>query len=169
MGVIFDMFNRKSIDALKQRFPTGTRILLLSMDDPYSPVPSGTRGTVLMVDDAGQLQMKWDNGSGLAVIPGKDSFRKLTEQELAAEELLDESQKKPKAAIIGANGNIFNLLGIAQKALKSNGQREQADEMAQRVFKSKSYEQALGILMEYVEPVSEDEINAEVEVNEPRL
>ena len=68
--------------------------------------------------------------------------RKLTEQELAAEELLDDSPQKPKAAIIGADGNIFNLLGIAQKALKDHGQREQADEMTQRVFKTKSYEQA---------------------------
>ena len=53
--------------------------------------------------------------------------RKLTEQELATEELLDDSPQKPKAAIIGADGNIFNLLGIAQKALKDHGQREQAE------------------------------------------
>ena len=64
MGVIFDMFNRKSIDALKQRFPTGTRILLLNMDDPYSPVPSGTKGTVLAVDDAGQLQLNGITAAG---------------------------------------------------------------------------------------------------------
>ena len=94
---------------------------------------------------------------------------KLTEQELAEEELLDDSPQKPKAAIIGADGNIFNLLGIAQKALKNHCQREQADEMTQKVFKTKPYEQALGILMEYVEPVRADEIKGEVEAHEPQL
>ena len=50
------------------------------------PVPSGTRGTVQCVDDLGQLQMRWDNGRGLALIPGEDDFRKLTAAELAAEQ-----------------------------------------------------------------------------------
>lgn len=169
MGVIFDMFNRNNVEAFKQRYPAGTRILLEEMDDPYSPVPPGTRGTVILADDAGQLQMKWDNGRTLALIPGKDSFRKLTRQELNAEHLLDESPQKPQAAIIGADGNIFNLLGIAKKALLDDGQGKRATEMQNRVFKSKSYEQALGILMEYVEPVRADEIETEDEDYEPRL
>lgn len=152
------MFNQNKVESIKRRYPAGTRILLEKMNDPYSPVPSGTRGTVILVDDAGQLQMQWDNGKTLALIPGKDWFRKLTRQELAAEQLLDESPAKPQAPMIGANGNIYNLLGIAVKTLQNHGCKDEAEEMKNRVFKSKSYEEALVILMEYVEPVRADQI-----------
>ena len=64
-------------------FP-GDRVVLIHMDDPY-PVPDGTRGTVDYVDDAGQIHMKWDNGRTLALVPGVDKFRHLTQQEIAAE------------------------------------------------------------------------------------
>lgn len=30
----------------KEAYPPGTRLMLLCMNDPYSPVESGTRGTV---------------------------------------------------------------------------------------------------------------------------
>lgn len=174
MGVIFNMYNRHMVEGRKERYPKGTRIQLKEMEDPYDPVPPGTRGTVILVDDAGQLQMQWDNGRTLALIPGRDSFRKLTQQELAEEHraagnVSDVPFQKPQAAIIGADGNIFNLLGIAQKSLRDHGYKDEADEMRRRVFKSKSYEQALGILMEYVEPVRADEIETEDEDYEPRL
>lgn len=51
-------------------------------DDPH-PIPPGTCGEVLAVDDVGQLVMKWDNGGRLSLVPGVDQFRKLTEQEQA--------------------------------------------------------------------------------------
>ena len=55
------------------------------MSDPFAPVPSGTKGTVEHVDDAGQIHMKWDNGSSLALISDEDLFRKLTDEEIAQE------------------------------------------------------------------------------------
>ncbi len=78
--------NRRMAEQYRQSYPPGTRVLLLDMDDPYAPVPSGTRGTVAFVDDQSQIHMQWDNGRGLALIPGKDSFRRLTVQELAEEQ-----------------------------------------------------------------------------------
>lgn len=66
-------------------YPPGTRILLEHMDDKHA-VPDGTRGTVDHVDDAGQIHMKWDNGRTLAIVPQVDSFRKLTKEELLAEQ-----------------------------------------------------------------------------------
>lgn len=59
--------------------------------------------------------------------------------------------KKPVAKLIGENGNIYNLVGIASKSLNKAGQHEQAKEMWERVQKSKSYEEALVIISEYVD------------------
>lgn len=57
----------------------------------------------------------------------------------------------PKCKLVGKDGNIFNLMGIASRTLKEAGVKEKADEMIQRITKSKSYDEALGIIMEYVE------------------
>ena len=38
-------------------------------------------GTVVYVDDMGQLGVEWDNGSALSLIPGEDSFSKVSEPE----------------------------------------------------------------------------------------
>lgn len=38
--------------------------------------------------------------------------------------------KKPDCPLIGQNGNIFNLMGIAAKTLRQNGMAEQSKEMA---------------------------------------
>ena len=68
------MIDRNFVKFLKEQYPKGTRIRLNSMSDPYAPLEPGTEGSVEMVDDAGQLLMKWDNGRTLALIPGEDSF-----------------------------------------------------------------------------------------------
>ncbi len=70
----------------KERYPKGTRIELLSMNDSQA-VPPGTRGTVNHVDDLGTIHMNWDNGRTLGICPQEDSFRKLTEQEVEQENM----------------------------------------------------------------------------------
>ncbi len=73
-------------------------------------------------------------------------------------------QTKPDCPLIGENGNIFNLVGIASKTLKRNGLSEEASEMTAKVFKSGSYEEALGIIGEYVNITSVDEPDEDVEM-----
>ncbi len=51
----------------------GKRIKMISMDDP-DPIEPGTMGTVIKIDGAGQIQVKWDNGRNLSVIPEEDQF-----------------------------------------------------------------------------------------------
>ena len=75
---IYDDWNRLGKEN-KAKYPPGTRIKLLSMNDPFAPVPAGALGTVEHVDDAGTIHMKWDNGRTLALVPQEDSFRKIEE------------------------------------------------------------------------------------------
>ena len=68
------MPNRETIERLKERYPEGIRVELISMNDTYAP-PTGTQGTVTGVDDIGSLLVHWDNGSGLNVLYGEDTVR----------------------------------------------------------------------------------------------
>lgn len=59
---------------------------------------------------------------------------------------------KPVAKLVGANGNIFNLMGIANNVLKDAGKEEKGKEMCDRIrSQAKNYDEALLIIMEYVE------------------
>ena len=86
--------SRSQVDFTRSCYPPGTRIVLSSMNDPYAPVEPGTRGSVRYVDDAGQLGVAWDNGRSLSLIPGEDSFRKLTQQEIAQEQTMTMEEMK---------------------------------------------------------------------------
>ncbi|MBQ8818932.1 MAG: DUF4314 domain-containing protein [Clostridia bacterium] len=86
----------------KEMYPKGTRIELNVMNDPFAPVPSGTRGTVDYVDDMGQIHMRWDNGRTLALVPGEDSFRKLTD-----EEIIDELREQGRIVNLGDECEIL--------------------------------------------------------------
>ena len=66
--------DRKMVKFIQEQYPPGTRIRLDSMNDPYAPIAPGTEGIVDLVDDAGSVHMKWDNGRTLAIVPGEDSF-----------------------------------------------------------------------------------------------
>lgn len=68
----------------KGAYPPGTRILLISMDD-RNPVPPNTRGTVKSVDDFSTIHCRFDNGRNIGIVPGQDSFRKLTQEEIEEE------------------------------------------------------------------------------------
>lgn len=73
------MMSKVMIEHLKKTYPTGTTIICDHMDDPYNPVPAGTKGIVTHVDDIGQIHVNWENGSGLALAPEVDKFHKIGE------------------------------------------------------------------------------------------
>ena len=60
-------------------------------------------------------------------------------------------KEKPKMDLIGEDGNIFAIMGRASGLLKEAGQKAEAEEMINRVTSSGSYDEALGIISEYVE------------------
>ena len=61
-----------------------------------------------------------------------------------------EVKQKPDCELIGQDGNIFNLMGIASHTLKQNGMADEAKEMCSRVTSSGSYCEALNIIGDYV-------------------
>lgn len=67
--------SRKTVEELRKKYPKGTRVKLVQMDDAQAPVP-GCEGTVYDVDDTGSLLVKWDNGSTLNVVYGVDTVTK---------------------------------------------------------------------------------------------
>lgn len=69
------VISKEALQALRERFPRGTRVELVQMDDPQAP-PVGTKGTVIGVDDIGSIMVRWDNGSGLNVAYGEDICRR---------------------------------------------------------------------------------------------
>ena len=75
------MFNefpdQRVVDRLCKIYPSGTRVELVRMEDPYTTLKPGDTGRVVHVDDAGSIHIQWDKGSGLAAIYGVDVIRKL--------------------------------------------------------------------------------------------
>lgn len=71
--------SKELVDSIKERYPKGTRVELVKMDDCQAP-PIGTQGTVTGVDDTGSILVNWDNGSGLNVVFGEDVCKKVVEK-----------------------------------------------------------------------------------------
>lgn len=82
------------------------------------------------------------------------------------EETEQEVRQKPDCPLIGQNGNIFNLAGIAFLTLKEHGMEEQAEEMKERIYSSHSYSEALNIIGDYVNITSEDEVEKSMDRGE---
>lgn len=91
---MYDFPSDEIINKLKEDYPEGTRVALVNMDDPYSKLKSGDRGTVKNVDKAGTLHIAWDCGSELSIKYGEGSYRKLTDSELAEEQTDTEVPQK---------------------------------------------------------------------------
>ena len=72
-------------------------------------------------------------------------------RENASEPEKQPKAERPKMKLAGQDGNVFSILGRAGCLLRRNGQSEQAEVMRKRVLDSKSYDQALHIISEYVE------------------
>ena len=63
---------------IRQEYPSGSRVVLLKMNDPYNiKLFPGSQGTVLFVDDMGTIHVTWDCGSSLGIVYGEDICRVL--------------------------------------------------------------------------------------------
>lgn len=71
--------SRQQVELLRKRYPKGTCICLDHMEGEQG-MPDGLKGKVDLIDDAGQIHIKWENGRTLPVIPEIDSFHTTGEQ-----------------------------------------------------------------------------------------
>lgn len=62
-------------------------------------------------------------------------------------------KKKPTCVLSNQNGNILHLMGLASRVLKRVKMYEEEKEMQEKVLQSASYDEALQVIMKYVEVV----------------
>lgn len=70
-----------------------------------------------------------------------------------------DKQQKPDCKLLGEDGNVYNLLGIASRTLRRSGLADQAKEMCDRVYSSGSYGEALCIIGDYVNITGDDDLD----------
>jgi hypothetical protein len=61
-------------------------------------------------------------------------------------------EQRPKVKLVGQNGNIYNLIGVASKELRKAGFITESKEMTDKIFQCSSYDEALSTICEYVNP-----------------
>ena len=70
---MYGMISKDALERLRQKYPPGTRIELVRMNDPYNTkLQPGALGTVTIIDDTGTVHVNWDCGSSLGVCYGED-------------------------------------------------------------------------------------------------
>ena len=107
--------DRKVVDDLRERYPKGTRVELIRMEDIQAP-PAGTKGTVTAVDDMGTIHVRWDNGSSLGVAYGADACRVLIG------EFTDTVRRQILAVRETGETNMFDVPMVQQIANRSRSQ-----------------------------------------------
>jgi hypothetical protein len=65
--------SRETVEAMRRDL-IGKRVRLVRTTDPYTNLKSGDEGVVDHIDDIGTVFVKWDNGSGLGLVQGEDSY-----------------------------------------------------------------------------------------------
>ena len=94
-----------NVDEIREMYPKDTRLILKEMaNEPQ--MKEGLKGSVDHVDDIGQIHMKWENGSSLALNISEDKFNYLIEV------LLVEPGKYPKVIEISDDlETMQNMVG----------------------------------------------------------
>ena len=74
------MIRTERLISLRAEYSSGTRVELIQMNDPYTKLVPGDRGTVTDIDDTGTVFVAWDRGSSLGLVFGEDHYKKVVEK-----------------------------------------------------------------------------------------
>jgi hypothetical protein len=69
--------SKETVSRVRAQYPQGTRVELVSMNDPYTNLKASDQGTVEFVDDTATVFVKWDGGSTLGALYGEDVIRRI--------------------------------------------------------------------------------------------
>ena len=69
--------SKETLAMLREKYPAGTRVELVHMDDLYTKLTVGNKGTVRCVDDMGTIHISRDCGSSLGAVYGVDVITKI--------------------------------------------------------------------------------------------
>ena len=97
---------------LKSYYPPGTRVMLIRMNDPYTKLQPGTKGTVTGVDDIGTIHVNWDSGSSLGIAFGKDECRKIGGQNM--------NEKIKEQILIIRDSGVTNMFDVNRVQHEAN-------------------------------------------------
>lgn len=95
-----DFPTQEEVLSLRKQYPKGTNVKLVKMNDKYREMPTGLKGIVESVDDAGTIHVSWENGSNLGIAYGEDECEKIekvyaiTEDYDVEEQMICESEKE---------------------------------------------------------------------------
>jgi len=108
----------------------------------WDVVNAGKNGEGVSLEEADEscLKMKWD-GPNM-----KQRAFKVTAQKYKI--MLG---GKPNVKLVGEDSNVYNLMAICIQGLKEVGQGDKVQEFKQRVLNAGSYDEALQIMLEYVD------------------
>ena len=65
MGVIYLLYHKDFVERMRNQYPPGTRVEVVSLCNEEEHLKPGMKGTVIAVDDQPALLVNWDNGSSL--------------------------------------------------------------------------------------------------------
>ena len=113
-------------------FTPGDRVELVATNDPYTRLRPGDRGTVTSVADSPEptIDIAWDNGSTLAILPDAGDRIRLLPGDAAdpppSSPPMPEDPTQPRypevqVQLSGEDGNAFAILGRTTAALRAAG------------------------------------------------
>ena len=106
------IISKAALEARRTRFKRGSRVELVSMNDPYTRLKPGDRGRVEFIDDIGTVHITWDNGSTLGAAYGEDHIR------LVPEPMPDTVREQILAIRASGETNMFDAQTVQRLSME---------------------------------------------------